>query len=543
MRVLPLILAVFPVTLWAGDIPLTSHVTDVTLYPQGATIHRQVPFSAPAGQHDLILIDLPARTDLNSVRVAVTGATLGGVTARRDFVPPRDAAESVAYEAAVERVERLEQALQGERAKIARMRLAQDAAEAQVRFLGQLGKGDGAAQMDVAALRDLTQMIGEQTLAARQAAHDAMQTAEEAERALKDTIEALEQARQARDALVQDTPERAMLAVSITADGATEGQLDISYQAHEAGWSPVYDVKLDRANSAVSMTRGAMIHQFTGESWKDVSLTLSTVRPSGRSAPSEIGPLLRRIEDPAKLMRKEAVGAAYDQGALLAAPMAEPIMADEVVTMATAAFDGLSVTYRYPGTVNVTTGADALRIALGDLETSATLEARAVPLFDETAYLVAKFTNDTGELILPGHSSLYLDGTLIGQMQTDLMPAGGEAELPFGPIEGLTLTRLVLEREEGGSGLISKSSDLSERVRIEAKNLTAQTWPLRVLDRVPYSEQEDLKITWKADPSPTEIDVDDQRGVLSWSVDLAPGDSQLITVDRALQWPEDKVLR
>ncbi|MEB8387168.1 mucoidy inhibitor MuiA family protein [Rhodobacteraceae bacterium KMM 6894] len=543
MRVLPFIFAVFPVALWAEDIPLTSRVTDVTLYPQGATIHRQVPFTTPQGQHDLILIDLPAQTDLESVRVSVTGATMGGVTVRRDFVPPRSDESSAAFMAAEEFVERLERALRVENARIARVRLAQDAAEAQVAFLAQLGTGESAAQMDVSALRDLTQMIGEQTLAARQAAHDAALQAEEAERGLKDALEALEKARQARDALIQDTDDRALLAVSITADAPGDGQLDISYQSYDAGWSPVNDVHLDRAAATLTLTRGAMVQQFTGESWENVALTLSTVRPSGQPGPTDIRPWLRRIEDPVQIVRKEAVGAAYDQGLMSSAPMPAPMMEDARVIMADASFDGLSVTYRYPDTVSVATGADALRIALGDLQTTATLEARAVPLYDETAYLVASFTNDMGEMILPGRSSLYLDGTLIGQMQTGLMAAGDEAELPFGPIEGLRLTRVVLQREEGGSGLISKVNDLSETVRIEAKNLTDVSWALRVLDRVPYSEQEDLTIEWSANPRPAETDVDDQRGVLAWSLDLAPGATQVITVDQALRWPEGKVLR
>ena len=42
----------------ADDIPLSSDVSAVTLYPQGATITREIPFEAPAGQHELILTDL-----------------------------------------------------------------------------------------------------------------------------------------------------------------------------------------------------------------------------------------------------------------------------------------------------------------------------------------------------------------------------------------------------------------------------------------------------------------------------------------------------
>ncbi|MCQ0093901.1 DUF4139 domain-containing protein [Roseovarius sp. M141] len=539
MRPVTLLFALaLPTALWADDIPLTSRVSDVTLYPQGATVHRSVPFSAPAGQHDLILLDLPQNTDLQTVRVTVTGAQMGGVTTRRDFVPPRGDRQSAAIEAAEAEVERREDALRDAQADIARMQLAVDAADAQVAFLSQLGQGDGVAAQDVATLRDLAQMIGTQTLAARQSAHDARREAEQAERGLKDLIEALEQARRALAALVPEREDRAMLAVSVTADAQIEGTLDVTYQTHDAGWAPVYDMTLTRETGALAVARGAYVRQNTGENWTDVALTLSTVRPSGQTAPSMIYPLLRRIGEPVQLMRKEAAGAAFDRSAdsLMIAESAPSVV------MAEADFDGLAVTYNYAPPVSVASGADALRIALGTLDTQAEIEARAVPLYDETAYLMATLTNDTGELILPGQTNLYLGDTFVGQVQGDLIAAGAEAELSFGPIDGLRLTRTVLDREEGDRGLIRKSSDLTETAKIEIENLTDEAWSLRVLDRVPYSEQEDLQIDWQSDPRPTEENLEGQRGILAWDFDLAPGASRTITLEHDMQWPEGKIL-
>ena len=94
MRVLPLVLAFFPSFALADQINLTSTVTDVTLYPQGAKITRKVPFQASAGQHDLRLIDLPQGTPLEALRVNVRGATMGALTLREDYVPPAADRES-----------------------------------------------------------------------------------------------------------------------------------------------------------------------------------------------------------------------------------------------------------------------------------------------------------------------------------------------------------------------------------------------------------------------------------------------------------------
>jgi len=531
-----------PCAVMADDIPLTSDVSAVTLYPQGATVQRTASFDAAAGQHDLILVDLPQDTDLATVRVKVAGAEMGGITTRRTAQPPRSERQTAAVEAARDEVERREEALGAARADIARVRLAVDAANAQAAFLGQLGQGDGIAAQEVSTLRELAQMIGQQTLEAREGAHDAARAATKAERALKDQIEALEEARQALAALVPEDEDRAMLAVSVTAADQTSGTLEVTYQTWNAGWAPVYDMTLTRetegAAGAIDIRRGAYIQQMTGENWQDVALTLSTVRPSGQTQPSPIDPLLRRIGAPEPAMRKEMLGAQMDSMA-----MSEAAPAPSSVIAATARFDGLSVSYEYAPPVSVASGTDALRIALGTLQTEASVHARAVPLYDSSAFLMAEFTNDMGEPILPGETHHYLGETYVGMTQGDLIAAGGESSASFGPIDGLRLTRTTLDREEGGSGLIRKSSDLTETVRIEVENLTDEAWPLRVLDRVPYSQQEDLRIDWQAEPRPTETDVEDQTGILSWEFDLAPGASRDLALEYDMQWPEDQVLQ
>ena len=536
-----LLVVIAPAAALADTIALTSSVARVTVYPQGATIEREVPFEVPAGQHDLILVDLPQDTDLATLRASVSGAEMGAVTTRRTAQPPRSDRQSAEIEAARAEVERREIALDAARADIARLRLAVEAAEAQTAFLAQLGQGDGLAAQDVDTLREMAVMIGDQTLAAREAAHDAARVAAAARRALQDQIDGLEDARQTLAALVPEDEDRAMLAVSITAADPTSGTLTVTYQTRNAGWAPVYDMTLQRDTGMLTIDRGAYLRQDTGENWRNVAVSLSTVRPSGQTRPSGIGPLLRRIGPPPQAIRKEMLGATMD--GMVMSEAAPPWQNTPSVETASAEFDGLSVRYDYAPTVSIASGADALRIALGTLETEAEIVARAVPLYDANAFLMAEFTNDTGEVILPGETHYYLGETYVGQTRGALIAAGAESEASFGPIDGLRLTRIILERQEGDRGLIRKSSDLTEAVRIEVENLTDRVWPMRVLDRVPYSEQEDLVIDWQADPTPTETDVDGQRGVMAWEFDLPGGASRTLMLDHAMQWPEDQVLK
>lgn len=538
MRALPLMLALAPLPLWAADIPLTSRVSAVTLYPQGATVTRELAFSAPAGQNDLILADLPRGTPLASVRVAVTGARMGGVTTRSDYVPPRETADSPALIAARAEVERLEQVLRDARAGIEDIHLEAEAARARVTFLGQIGQREGGAEADVDRLRDLAGMIGAETLAARQAEAQAIRRAEAAERDLEDQVEALARAVQALSALVPEDEARAMLAVAIDSDAATTGTLTVTYTIPDAGWQPLHDLYLARDTGALRIERGAFVQQATGENWQDVALTLSTLRPSEQTDPGTLWPWIPRIGDPDEilpLVRGKAEGALMSA----AAPAAEADAAE----VAVANFDGLSVSYSYPAPVSIASGADRVRLMLGPLEAEAKIVAQAVPMLDASAFLMARFANDAGEILLPtAEARFYLDGRYVGQRWMNMVAAGAEADLSFGPIDGLRLTRLVTNRNEGDRGLITKSNELSESVEIKVENLTGETWSLRVLDRVPVSEQEDLKITWQANPAPTEQDVDGQRGILAWNFDLAAGETRSIDLQTRLTWPEAKVL-
>lgn len=66
---------------------------------------------------------------------------------------------------------------------------------------------------------------------------------------------------------------------------------------------------------------------------------------------------------------------------------------------------------------------------------------------------------------------------------------------------------------------------------------------MRLLDRVPYSEQDDLKVSWKADPAPSETDWQDRRGVLAWAFDLPKGQKKEVTLTTTINWPAGQVLQ
>lgn len=525
--------------LLADTILAKSHITAVTIYPQGAQITREVDFTAPAGAHDLLITDLPGDTQADLIRLAAPDLTLGAFALRTDRLPPREDSNAPDMLAAKAAVEAAEAGVQQAQAAIDAIDARVEAAEAQVSFLAKI-KPEGAA-ITVESLTALAQTVGAQTLAARQSALSAAADLPPAQKALEEAQRALSDAQAARDALSQGDADYTGLSVSFQAAAAGEAHLTVTHFISDATWAPVYDLTLDRKAPSLKIARGVLVSQYSGEDWAGVDLTLSTAQPTAQAEASTLWPELRRVSDPAQRER-----------AVLAAPAPTVAMEDAVEPMAMSKggavtaqrmLQGETVVYHYPSAVNVATGVENLRLALDEMTMTPEIEARAVPSRDQTAFLLASFTNESPELLLPGTAYLYRDSALVGSTQLAGLASGAEAHIGFGAIEGLRLKRTMPERSTGDRGFISTSTEQEETAVLSVENLTTESWPVRVLDQIPYSEQDELSISYKATPAASEENYDDQRGILSWQFDLPAGETKEITLSQKLSWPEGKVLQ
>jgi len=526
----------------ADTITATSRITAVTVYPDGAKLTREVHFSAPAaGSHELLVTDLPMDSDPSLIRLAPSeGLQLGAFNLRADRLPPREdpltpeqEAAKTAIEAAEATADQAALALEAVTAKV-------EAAEAQVHFLSSFTGAlpDGATPDTI---KSMATMIGTETLAARQTALAAKAELPPARKTLTEAQEALAKAQAAYDALPSADMDYTALSVAVTAAAVGEQTVTVTQYVGNASWRPVYDLNLTRKDGdALTLNRSVLVTQYTGEDWAGVALTLSSSRPSEQAAPSQLWPELRLIgpeETEMDLARKSDVaGAVLYEEAPVAAAAPAPVTAGMAI-------EGDTVVYNYPEPVTVATGAEDLRLALDSLSFSPVVEAVAVPRLDKTAFVMASFTNASDEPLLPGQAMLFREGVLVGSTWLDVIAPGVETDVGFGALETLRVKREMPKRAEGETGVFTSANQQSESAVITIENTGDQAWPVRILDQVPYSEQEDLEIEVSASPEPSETDVEGQRGILAWEFELAAGGKQTITLEQVLTWPEGMILR
>ena len=529
--------AAFPVL--ADTIPATSAVTAVTVYPQGAKVTRQITVTLPsAGAHELLVTDMPAGTEAGLMQIAAPeGLQHGAFSLRADRLPPRDDTLTPEQEAARAEVERLEAA---ERAAFAALDAVQariDAANARAAFLASFTGGlpDNATPESLAAM---AATIGTETLAARQEAAAARVDLWPAQKALGDVQEALAKARGALAALPTGDADYTALSLAIEAEAAGEATLTVTHYIDAAGWRPFYEINLTRqGDAALSMDRSVLVTQYTGEDWSGVDLTLSSSRPAEKSWPSSLWPELRSIakDEPVLYEADDARMAAGAAPAMEAMPVPAPITA-------AAAMEGDTVVYIYPRKVDVASGVEDLRLPLDRLGFAPVVEARAVARWDSSAFVMARFVS-ADEPILPGDALLFREGVLVGSATLGAIAPGAETELAFGALDTIRITREMPQRAGGETGIFTTANQQTEAVVIKVENLGGESWPVRLMDQVPYSEQDDLVIETIASPEPTETDVDGQRGILAWDFTLQGGEQKSFELGYVMTWPEGMILR
>lgn len=512
----------------------------VTLYPSAATLTREATLTLPAGAHTIVLEDIPAGQDVSaitsSLQTMVTGGTPGPVSYRLVPVPNTPTHSLPLAKSAFAQVEALEAELREAEREIAAIGFEAQAAEDTLAYLARLGTQEGA---DRAAMTETAQMIREQSLEARLAAADARARAAEKERGLKEVQEALEKAKAELERISTREGQRLSISFSLDVPQEQEVKIALRYMIDTAYWHPLYTATLDTESGSLSMTRGVKAVQTTGEAWDQVDLTFATDNPSRRAEPMEVFPEIRRIEKPQEMLQKN-MRIQMDDAAGYGAPI-EAMMGAE--PMAELSIRGLNQSYHYPTPTSLLSDATGAEFKLSDVALTPEIVVRVVPLFDTSGYLIAGFTNETGEMLVPGPVRLIRDGASLGETSLGTVVDGADAELSFGAIDAVTVERVVLDRNEGDRGMISKSTERTSNWRIKVENLTARAWPIEVIDRVSVSEQADLKIDWSASPKPDVENMEDKRGVMAWHFDLPAGAAQEITMQETLRWPEGMELR
>lgn len=527
----------------ATAIDATSRASAVTLHPDAAIVRREAVVDIPAGEHEIILADLPASLDPASFRVeggAAERVSIGGVDfraapAQSGAQTPEAIARLKTLRAERDRVSDRLDAVEGRRAMIQRMAQVPQEKDGKTlpvedwaRAWEIVGKGLDSANAEIRTLRDELARIDAEiaTLAAPPALP-----------------------------LPRGVDVRRIAAISVSAAAGTKLTLSVSYRVRNAGWRPVYDAKLatSGAKPALELVRRAMIRQNTGEDWKDVSLALSTLPVMrGTAAPELRGVRIGFYEPPRPMnVGRAASGSLAVESAAPAAPapgkaQSDQMEAKRVAEEVSARVDAgaYQTEFVLPGRVTIATGAAEKGVRLGAETVNPDLLVRSAPVLDPKAYLQAAFAVTGETAILPGEVILIRDGAFIGRGRLPLVPPGESVKLGFGADDRVTIRRAAVGRKARDPGFLGSQRSEDSRFRITVRNLHPFPVGMRIEDRVPVSEDQAIVVERLSDMTKPDIETpDERRGVVAWTPILKPQEEKAFVTAYRIRWPAGRDTR
>jgi uncharacterized protein (TIGR02231 family) len=531
----------------AAQTEITSAIESVMVYPDGATVTRRIRVDLPQGDSVLRAVDFPPTLDPASLRVegeARAKLTVGGIDARppRAERPPADPALDDRILSLRDDRDRLDGKIA---AATARRKFAERFSEQAPAGMGEKGEARplGEWRAAFAAVEDEVM-----------AADTAIREARIIQRNIDRELAQLDAQRAA------NPPRKMEVRIDVNCDAATGATLRVSYTVRGARWSPIYDARLDTGGRdrkpSLDLVRRAEIVQATGEDWNDVQLAVSTARTAkGGSAP-ELRPLIVRYPAPPRPLAEAAPARTSALPAPPAAPQvlqrqraeeefakrgADNIAADE--QEAAADTGGFQAVYRIAGRVSVAGSEGAKSFRISSAVIAPDLLVRAAPALDATAFLEANFKHAEDAPLLPGRVAIYRDGIYVGRGQMAMTAKDEDVRLGFGADDNIKIVRSTVRQVEGSAGIINSAK--TERREYKTSIRNGHDAPVRVVieDQAPVSEIDDVKVELlPATTPPTEKDVRNRRGVMAWSLEVAPGEAKEIRIAWRVRWPADKAV-
>jgi uncharacterized protein (TIGR02231 family) len=285
------------------------------------------------------------------------------------------------------------------------------------------------------------------------------------------------------------------------------------------------------------------VWQRTGEDWSEVTLAVSTAQPARGLYVPRLEPVYLRRFEPQVVARKERYRSAAPSEAP-AAPgavqRAEPSVEDaaELEIVQASVQEGLlSTTFSAPRRESVDGSGQARKISLARFPLKAEVVYTAAPRVENAAFLTAKAVNETPFPLLAGQAGVYVGNEFAGRSPLPFTPPGGEIELAFGADERVEIDRKVLERRRESSGVVSKEEVFRYRVRIGVKNRYAAPIGVRLLDLVPVSRDEKIKVEILPGTTAATREDPERPGVRTWELALAPREEKVIELRYEVRYP------
>jgi len=336
--------------------------------------------------------------------------------------------------------------------------------------------------------------------------------------------------------------------------------VELSYYTTNAGWTAIYDIRVNTKTNKVKMVYKASLTQTTGIDWKNTKLTLSTGTPNFGVIAPVLTPWYLQLYVPGlytDLQKRAAQGNAsrnliqsYSDDKSLAEEVVKDGMGqlkvkgvrDETVDPSTlqqytTLNEGqLNTNFEIDLPYDIESDGKLHSVTIKDQEISCVLKNYAVPRIDKEAYLLAEVADWQNLDLLPGDANIIMDDTYVGKSVIDPNSTADTLNLSLGRDKRIAVKRSLI-KELSSLKTSGKESRQLFTYEILVKNNKLTDVNLLLKDQFPLSNIKEVEVKLE---DGSEAMVNLETGVLSWKIDLKPGESRKVRFSYSVKYPKDK---
>jgi len=181
---------------------------------------------------------------------------------------------------------------------------------------------------------------------------------------------------------------------------------------------------------------------------------------------------------------------------------------------------------------------DITSVEVNTYKIPATYEYFAAPILNENVYLTASFKDWEKHQLLPGEANIYFEGSYAGKTVIDPYTTKKELILSLGIENNITVTRQQ-ERNFKSKPFVGSNRILDRSYVLEVKNNKNATINLRLMDRVPKSQNKEIKVD---DIINNNASYDEVKGLLTWNMVLKPKSVQKEDFSFQVKFPKGRYI-
>lgn len=537
ITILSLLLFLFNISAVAGEEKdIDSKIQSVNVFLQKAEVTRSASAQVGTGMTDIVLHGLSQFVDPNSIQVSGTGnATIMSVSHRMNHL--NKAAKSDKVQALETEIKALEDANVTVKYKKEALQ------EEKSMILANKSIGGANSGVSWEELENVADFFRERLVDISMKWTLLDKEEKENNRKYND---ATNQLRTLTTALNKPTSE---VVVKVHSKTAQQINLSLTYLVHNAGWTPLYDLRAEDGKSSVDISLKANVYQNTGIEWTSVPLTLSTGNPNLGAVKPELNPWYLYLQ---ALSAKNKKGAGYYTES--APRMAESRIMKDDMDMSEISLGGgratsnslsttagsintnmkqLSTEYTIALPQTIPTDNKEHMVNIKEFTAEAFFEHAAVPKLDKDAFLMAILTDWEQYDWISGEMNVFYDGTYVGKTFMDITQVEDTMALSLGRDKKVVITREKIKDycETKSVGLQRKKTTGYE---IIIKNNKRSEITLNLQDQLPISQQEQIEVK-VVDISGAKKE--DQSGFLNWDITLKPGETKKVYIKFEVKYP------